>query len=192
MKPAGRFRAPGQDASEVWSPKMESVPNPTNKNRSRLSGMWKTPPQPRIKPAIARDTTCSVSLLTGTSGGSNFAIPSNKFPPHGNEAELPSDTKLAVLRPARGDSAFSACQKGSGAWASRSVSPAPETLTHVQPSGFREAGSQIPCGGRSLILQRGATPERQHAIIGTCPPAKRKTSFSLARRQKRRSPQWKV
>ncbi len=30
---------------------------------------------PRIKPVIAGDTTCSVSLLTGTISGSNFAIP---------------------------------------------------------------------------------------------------------------------
>jgi len=32
-------------------------------------------PRPRIKPAIAGDTTCGVSLLTGTISGSNFAIP---------------------------------------------------------------------------------------------------------------------
>ncbi len=32
-------------------------------------------PHPRIKPVIAGDTTCSVSLLTGTISGSNFAIP---------------------------------------------------------------------------------------------------------------------
>jgi hypothetical protein len=31
--------------------------------------------QTRISPVIARDTTCSVSLLTGTIHGSNFAIP---------------------------------------------------------------------------------------------------------------------
>jgi hypothetical protein len=30
---------------------------------------------PRIKPAIAGDTTYSVYLLTGTISGSNFAIP---------------------------------------------------------------------------------------------------------------------
>jgi hypothetical protein len=45
---------------------------------------------PRTKPVIARDTTCSVSLLTGTIGGSNFAIPSKKIPPHGNGTGLPS------------------------------------------------------------------------------------------------------
>jgi hypothetical protein len=32
-------------------------------------------PHPRIKPVIVEDTTCCVSLLTGTIGGSNFAIP---------------------------------------------------------------------------------------------------------------------
>jgi hypothetical protein len=45
--------------------------------------MWKTWPQPRIKPVIARDTTYGVSLLTGTICGSNFAIPSKKFRPTG-------------------------------------------------------------------------------------------------------------
>jgi hypothetical protein len=35
----------------------------------------KTIPQPRIKPVIVGDTTCSVSPLTGTISGSNFAIP---------------------------------------------------------------------------------------------------------------------
>jgi hypothetical protein len=50
--------------------------------------VWKTSPQPRIKAVIARDTTYCVSLLTGTTGGSNFAIPSTKIPPHGNETEF--------------------------------------------------------------------------------------------------------
>jgi hypothetical protein len=31
--------------------------------------------QPRTKPVIVEDTTCCVSLLTGTISGSNFAIP---------------------------------------------------------------------------------------------------------------------
>jgi hypothetical protein len=52
------------------------------------SFVWKTRRQGRIKPVIARDTTYSVSLLTCTTGGSNFAIPSTEIPPHGNEAEL--------------------------------------------------------------------------------------------------------
>ena len=30
---------------------------------------------PRTKPVIVEDTTCGVSLLTGTISGSNFAIP---------------------------------------------------------------------------------------------------------------------
>jgi hypothetical protein len=46
--------------------------------------MWKTGNQPGIKPVIARDTTYGISLLTSTTYGSNFAIPSTKFPPHGN------------------------------------------------------------------------------------------------------------
>src|SRR5580704_1437293 len=41
--------------------------------------LWKTnpscPPHPRTKPVIVEDTTCGVSLLTGTISGSNFAIP---------------------------------------------------------------------------------------------------------------------
>src|SRR5580698_6106446 len=32
-------------------------------------------PHPRTKPVIAEDTTCGVSLLTGTISGSNFAFP---------------------------------------------------------------------------------------------------------------------
>ena len=36
----------------------------------------KSAPQPGIKPVIARDTTYSVCLLTGTIGRSNFAFPS--------------------------------------------------------------------------------------------------------------------
>jgi|HubBroStandDraft_5_1064220.scaffolds.fasta_scaffold01715_4 hypothetical protein len=32
-------------------------------------------PRPRTKPVIAEDTTCGVSLLTGTISGSNFAFP---------------------------------------------------------------------------------------------------------------------
>jgi hypothetical protein len=50
--------------------------------------VWKTCHQGRIKPVIARDTTYSVSLLTCTTGGSNFAIPSTEISPHGNGAEL--------------------------------------------------------------------------------------------------------
>jgi hypothetical protein len=48
--------------------------------------MWKKGTETSIKPVIARDTTYSVSLLTATTGGSNFAIPSNEIPLHGNGA----------------------------------------------------------------------------------------------------------
>jgi hypothetical protein len=37
--------------------------------------LWKKNPLPRTKPVIAEDTTCCVSLLTGTISGSKFAIP---------------------------------------------------------------------------------------------------------------------
>jgi len=55
--------------------------------------MWKSGFEPRTKPVIARDTTCSVSLLTGTICGSNFAIPSTKIPAHGNGTEFPSSNE---------------------------------------------------------------------------------------------------
>jgi len=45
--------------------------------------VWKTSPQPRIKPVIARDTTYGVSLLTRTICGSNFAIPRHEIRPTG-------------------------------------------------------------------------------------------------------------
>jgi hypothetical protein len=70
----------------TYGPKM---PHPTNNDRPLFSIMWKTGPEPRTKPVIARDTTCSVSLLTGTICGSNFAIPSTKIPAHGNGTEFP-------------------------------------------------------------------------------------------------------
>ena len=49
--------------------------------------MWKIGSEPGIKPVIARDTTYSVSLLTGTICGSNFAIPRHEIPAHGNGSE---------------------------------------------------------------------------------------------------------
>jgi hypothetical protein len=71
-----------------------------------LIPVWKTRPQPRIKPVIARDTTYCVSLLTGPTGGSNFAIPSTKIPAHGNGFGIPVVRGSSWVRcPARGDSA---------------------------------------------------------------------------------------
>ena len=87
---------------------------------------------PRISPVIVTDTTCSVSLLTGTIGGSNFAFPSTKFPPHGNESEPAGGNATMRESPARGDSALPADNQGSGARASRSVSPAPEPNVNTQ------------------------------------------------------------
>ena len=107
--------------------------------------MWKTRLERRTKPVIARDTTCSVSPLTGTTCGSNFAIPSNKIPPHGNGTEFPAVLEEALRSvPARGDSARATGKKGSGAWAFRSVSPAPETLSN---KAFRSSGSRMPEAG---------------------------------------------
>ena len=84
------------------------------RDRPGFSSMWKTRPQPRIKPVIARDTTCSVSLLTGTICGSNFAIPRTKILTHGNGKEFKQyaqSASPAVRRPARGDSAPSASKR---------------------------------------------------------------------------------
>lgn len=41
--------------------------------------LWKILSHPRISPVIAGDTTYCVSLLTGTTDGSNFAFPRTKF-----------------------------------------------------------------------------------------------------------------
>ena len=74
-----------QDRVPIWpvpppirAPKCKLSPLPSILFPAPFSSMWKTRPQPRIKPVIARDTTCSVSLLTGTIYGSNFAIPRHK------------------------------------------------------------------------------------------------------------------
>ena len=78
----------------------------------------------------------------------------------------------AVRCPARGDSAPSASRKGSGAWASRSVSPAPETLNEnaSSKSGNRKPEADFECGGRSPILPPGRD-NNQYASSVTCPPA---------------------
>ena len=67
--------------------------------------MWKTRPQPRINPVIARDTTYSVSLLTCTTSRSNFAIPSNEISLHGNGVEIRRVKEDRQTVRARGDSA---------------------------------------------------------------------------------------
>lgn len=59
--------------------------------------VWKKGLGSRIKPVIARDTTYCVSLLTGTTGGSNFAIPSNKMSAHGNGPGFESEGQYLRL-----------------------------------------------------------------------------------------------
>lgn len=110
-------------------PKMGNLAHAKQIATALFPFMWKSRPQPRIKPVIARDTTCSVSLLTGTICGSNFAIPSSKFrlTGMGRNSRVVKGNRGSLQ--ARGDLAPSAGGKGSGARASRSVSPAPETLT---------------------------------------------------------------
>ena len=73
------------------------------------SFMWKTRRRARIKPVIARDTTYSVSLLTCTTGGSNFAIPCTEISPHGNGVRFGTKavSNTAGWRQARGDLALS-------------------------------------------------------------------------------------
>jgi hypothetical protein len=67
--------------------------------------VWKTHPQPRIKPVIAGDTTYGVSLLTGTTSGSNFAIPEQQISGlTGMRAEFSQAVVIARLVRARGDS----------------------------------------------------------------------------------------
>ncbi len=96
-QPENTFRAPNfQPAKGLTCKPAETL----------LILVWKTRPQPRIKPVIARDTTYCVSLLTGPTGGSNFAIPSTKIPAHGNGFGIPVVRGSSWVRcPARGDSA---------------------------------------------------------------------------------------
>src|SRR5713226_5538880 len=83
---------------------------------------------PRIKAVIARDTTYGVSLLTGTTHGSNFAIPRHEFSaPREWDGILKSSE--AVRCPARGDSAPPAAGKGSGARAFQIRKPGARNLT---------------------------------------------------------------
>jgi len=106
-------------------------PLSTKHNRPLFSTVWKTRPEPRTKPVIARDTTYSVSLLTGTICGSNFAIPSTE-----NSASREWDG-VSKQESCTGKRCGPGVQpevtrhppqakQGSGAWASRSVSPAPK------------------------------------------------------------------
>ena len=132
-----------------------------------FSTMWKIRPQPRIKPVIARDTTCSVSLLTGTTSGSNFAIPSTKIPAHGNGTEFPAVPSSTRSRstscgpcPARGDSARSA---GAGKRLRRPgrirKSGRPEADSKaVNPSRVPEVKSRKPEARRSAVAVPRPSP----------------------------------
>jgi len=56
--------------------KVNRPPAPRTSHKRRMnSPCGKQILYPRIKPVIVEDTTCGVSLLTGTISGSNFAIP---------------------------------------------------------------------------------------------------------------------
>jgi hypothetical protein len=104
-----------------YGPKKGNVcPRQPNRTRLSFSTMWKSGPQPRIKPVIARDTTYGVSLLTGTTGGSNFAIPRHEISPHGNGTEVLKGHKAVQRFGAQPEVTRqpSAAGKGSGARAS--------------------------------------------------------------------------
>jgi hypothetical protein len=141
-----------------------------------FSTVWKIRSEPSIKPVIARDTTCSVSLLTGTICGSNFAIPSTKIPAHGNGTEFPSCNEQSKQGQRSGSQPEVTRQppragKGSGARASRSVSPAPETLNRndVNSSGFPEAEFPEAGSGVSAV-----------AVPRPSPGARQQLSWQLA------------
>jgi len=64
----------------TWFQNGKTEPPPSRfRNSCRLLALWKKSPQSGTKPVIAGDTTYGVSLLTDTTYGSNFAIPSSEF-----------------------------------------------------------------------------------------------------------------
>ena len=74
-KPLAATPAP---AARIQSQKGNFYRHHSTSAASSFPQCGKPGPSPRIKPVIARDTTYSVSLLTATTGGSNFAIPSTQ------------------------------------------------------------------------------------------------------------------
>jgi hypothetical protein len=172
--------------------------------------MWKTGTKSSIKPVIARDTTCSVSLLTATTGGSNFAIPSNEIPPHGNGVGFEESSKqkrrsgakpeVTWPRPRQTRGARAFCIREFG-----SVSPAPATLNPVVRASlqdFRIADCRKPeadnqCGGRSPTLP-GARQKLKalRRFCTTCPSGRvRELPFSDGGSrigEFLRSPEWRV
>ena len=173
----------------------------TNRDLSRISTMWKSGTEGRIKPVIARDTTCSVSLLTGTICGSNFAIPSTKIPAHGNGKEFEQyaqSASPAVRRPARGDSAPSASKRlRRRGFQIRWPGARNLKRNQVTSSGTPEAESRKPeenkRGGRSPTPPPGrANRKVQQAIMCNLPVQQTRRISFLWRAAVPRSPQWKV
>ena len=109
--------------------------------------LWKTQPQSRTKPVIARDTTYGVSLLTCTTCRSKFAIPSNEISPHGNGVEIRRVKEDRRPVRARGDSASCRRNRGAGVRLLIHWSGAKAFHNHeLQPSGGlpkAEAGSPV-------------------------------------------------
>ena len=104
-RPGGTTETPDRNRSDTTATPAPAVryvpkmPTPTKSQRPGFSTVWKSGPQPRIKPVIARDTTYGVSLLTGTTHGSNFAIPRHEISPHGNGAELQKAVQRSGAQP---------------------------------------------------------------------------------------------
>lgn len=171
---------------------------PTIRGCACFSAMWKNRPELRTKPVIVRDTTCSVSLLTGTICGSNFAIPSNNIPPHGNGTELRSSMENAVRCPARGDSALSAGKKRLRRPGFQIQSPAPETFSKsVQQRRKPIAGSRVKCGGRFPDPPPGYDNKLDRskecgATFVTCLPGRQGAFLSPGRQQDRGARTWKA
>jgi hypothetical protein len=74
------------------------APHRTAQPERLSSPLWKIHPHPRICPVIAGDTTYCVSLLTGTTDGSNFAFPSRKFRLTGMRRNVEESAETAVKR----------------------------------------------------------------------------------------------
>jgi len=124
-----RFHRKSRLAPPIPGPKWESALHSQQIASPLFSTMWKTRPQPRTKPVIARDTTYGVSLLTGTIGGSNFAIPRHEFRFTGMRRNRQSSARaVKVERLGPGQRWLGRHRKATGARASWSVSPAPATL----------------------------------------------------------------
>jgi hypothetical protein len=158
--------------------------------------MWKTGPEPGTKPVIARDTTCSVSLLTGTICGSNFAIPSTKIPPHGNGTELPSSTEELKMRSGARPEVTRYLRNNQNTRLRRLGfqirKSGARNLKRNKPSGFPKAENQKsaevrwpfpdPPPGRDNNCS-----EVDHQFV-TCPPADQGNSFFLRAAAGPRSP----